>query len=146
MAAGVILPSLSGRPRLADAQARLHALLRQRWAAPFVWGQHDCCLWAADAVAAQLGADPAASLRGTYDDARSAARTVRSLGGMQALAAAALGQPLRAPLLACEGDVGLTASGTLVVCLGAQWAAPGQRGLVLLPLRDAVAAWRVGCA
>ena len=34
---------------------------------PFVWGQHDCCLFAADWVALATGQDPAETHRGKYD-------------------------------------------------------------------------------
>jgi len=33
---------------------------------PFVWGECDCCLFAADWIKARTGIDPAAALRGAY--------------------------------------------------------------------------------
>lgn len=140
------LPLLSGSPRVPEAAQRFSALLRSRWAMPFTWGRHDCCLWAADAVHALLAQDPAAELRGTYTDAMGAGRLVRRLGGLEGLARTALGEPLRTPLLACQGDVGLTDSGALAVCLGEWWGAPTARGMGLLPLSSARLAWRVGNA
>jgi hypothetical protein len=117
---------------------------------------HDCCLWAADAVRAQVGVDPAAALRGRYATALKARRVIAVAGGSLAgLARAALGEPLRSPMLACAGDVGLTLGpaatddedrATLAVCLGGWWAAPGAHGLALLPMSAAIAAWKVGCA
>lgn len=141
------LPHLAALPRLPDAPQRFHALLSARWAMPFEWGHNDCVLWAADAVQALLGQDPAEPLRGHYATAAGAARVLRDLtgrGGPRALAGAVLGRQLAAPLLAGVGDVGYTESGTLAVCIGQGWTAPGRSGLVLLPLQAAAVAWRVG--
>lgn len=146
MAGSQLLPQVTGRPRLCGAAGRLDALLRAAWARPFEWGAHDCALFAADAVLAQTGVDPAAPLRGRYSNAVGAGRLVRQLGGLPAIVGAALGAPLRSPLLACVGDVGYTHSQALAVCIGERWVCPGARGLVLLPLAGAATAWRVGCA
>lgn len=143
------VPRVFGRPRLPGAQERLQRLLEQRSAEPFEWGRHDCCLFAADAVQAQLGIDPAEGLRGRYGTALQAVRALRELGGLEALARQALGAPLRAPLLACSGDVGLVedeGGDLLAVCIGEWWTAPTSRGLGLIALNRARISWRVGCA
>lgn len=131
----------------ADAAQALAALVHSRLAAPFAWGAHDCALFAADAVQAQTGTDPAAGLRGTYATQAGAARVIKKRGGLQAIATAALGAPLPSPLLARAGDVGLvtTHDGTqaLAVCHGAYWLAPGPEGLCPVTLRSATVAWRV---
>ena len=70
------------------------------------------------------------------------------------IATAALGEPLRHPMLACAGDVGLVecnAEGetwphALAVCLGDWWACPAADVMALRTLRAAVKSWRVGCA
>jgi hypothetical protein len=146
----------AGQPRRPDAAEALARLLAERQRAPFAWGVHDCCLWAADAVRAQVGVDPAAQLRGRYASALQAARVIAAAGGsLEDIARAALGQPLRHPMLACAGDVGLTmgpVSGdtadraTLAVCVGEWWALPAAHGLALQPLTAASMSWRVGCA
>ena len=155
-AAGLHIISAQDVPRLPGAAEALGRLLAQRQRAPFAWGVHDCCLWVADAVRAQVGVDPAAALRGRYATALQARRVIAVAGGsLAALARAALGEPLRSPMRACAGDVGLTLCpaatddedrSTLAVCLGGWWAAPGAHGLVLLPMSAAIAAWKVGCA
>lgn len=141
MAGRQLLPRLTRR---ADGAERFGALLAARWGMPFAWGRHDCCLWAADAVLALTGHDPAAAWRGRYDDAAGAGRLVRRLGGVCAIAQRALGDPIEHPMLARAGDVGVTSSGALVVCIGEWWTVPSARGLGLLPLADALDAWRVG--
>ncbi len=125
------------RPSLED-------LVRSRMNVPFAWGLHDCCLWAADAVFAQTGVDPAAPWRGTYSSARDAIALVGRLGGMEAIGA--LVGPAIPPLTAQAGDIGLVrheGRDSLAVCTGPLWLAPAAAGLAPLPLDLAVAAWRV---
>lgn len=146
MAGRVLLPALSGAPRLPDAASRLQRLVLQRMAAPFAWGLHDCALWAADAIEAQLGVDPAHALRGRYRTHLGARRLLAPLGGLAGVAGAVLGPSLRSPLLACTGDVGFTSQGALAVCAGETWLVATAQGVGHLALTDAVQAWRVGCA
>lgn len=132
------------RLRRRDWVARLHALIEARQRAPFAWGRHDCCLFVCDAVQAMADHDPAADLRGRYSSEAGAARIVKRAGGLRALAAARLGEPI-APALAQVGDVGLVQHDgreSLALCGGALWLATGEQGLERLPLSDALAAWR----
>lgn len=131
--------------RVHDWQLRFAALVQARQAAPFVWGQHDCCLWAADVVQALTGIDPAAALRGQYANERSAQRLVRQLGGLAAIASAALGQPTKASF-ATVGDVLLVSHAgrtTLAVCNGASLLAPGALGLQAIAMPINCPAWKV---
>lgn len=133
-------------PRLRTWQSALDALLSARLNAPFVWGQHDCCLFAADAVLAITGQDLAASLRGTYATEEEAAALVQSLGGVAALVTARLGDPMPSAL-ARPGDVGLVeidGRQSLAVCIGRHWQAPGPDGLRVLPRSMVLQAWGVG--
>lgn len=146
MAGCVVLPSLSGVPRLADASRRLAELVLQRLDAPFAWGRCDCVLWAADAIAAQLGVDPAAQFRGRYATHIGAHRLLTRLGGLRGLATGVLGQPLASPLMARHGDVGLLQGGALGVCGGETWLVVTGRGLGHVAQDQARQAWRVGHA
>jgi hypothetical protein len=131
-------------PRLHDWAHRLDKLVSQALLRPFEWGHHDCCLWAADAVLAQTGNDPAAAVRGTYSDAAGAMRVLRAQGGLRGAAARA-GVEI-APLLATTGDVGLvrgTARALLGVCAHDCWLVVTAAGLKVLPYRSALQAWRV---
>lgn len=145
--------SVQGLARVPGAAEALAKLLAQRQGQVFAWGVHDCCLWAADAIAAQLGVDPAADLRGRYATARQARLVVAMLGGsLRAIATAALGQPLPHPMHACAGDVGLVtfsqpgapADAALGVCLGEWWALPAAGGMTYRPMTESLASWRVG--
>jgi hypothetical protein len=113
---------------------------------PFGWGRHDCALWAAAAIHAQLGADPAESLRGRYRTMLGAQRLLAPWGGLAGMATAVLGAPLHSPLLACTGDVGFTGEGVLAVCGGETWLVATSGGIGHVGLTDAQTAWRVGCA
>lgn len=140
--------------RLKDWPSRFDAVLRAARRQPFAWGVHDCCLWAADAVLACTGADPAAAVRGTYADALAAWRLVEQFGGMQAIGAAA--GPEISPRLAAAGDVGLAtmaqgdqtdeqaAREALVVHSGQVWLAAATQGLKIVPAAAVAYAWKVG--
>ena len=131
--------------KLPDWETRLSAVVTQALPRPFEWGVNDCCLWAADCVQAQTGADPAADLRGTYSDARGALALVQRLGGMRAIGDMT-GSPIPA-LMATHGDIGLVRHedhDLLALCNCTHWLAVGPYGLVVLPLTLAVHAWRVG--
>lgn len=131
-------------PKLDDWEARLAAVVTQAHHRPFAWGEHDCCLWAADCVQAQTGQDPAAELRGTYADARGAIALVEQLGGLAAIAERA--GPSVPALMAAHGDIGLVqheGRDLLALCNGDCWLVVGPFGLLVLPLTAAVKAWRV---
>ena len=129
--------------RLPNWQDRLSAAFARAHAAKFEWGEFDCCLWAADAVLALTGVDPAAGLRGQYSGPLEAYRVVRSMGGLAGIGS--LGGPPIAPLAAMPGDIGLVRvdKPMLAVCAGAVWMVAATKGLHALPLDAALMAWRV---
>ncbi len=51
-----MIPSPRRRP---DWPARLRTIIEAARERPFSWGQHDCCLFASDAIEAMTGVDPA---------------------------------------------------------------------------------------
>lgn len=145
-------------------ELRLDAYLRECWRKPFVWGEHDCVLFACGAIAALTGEDPSAPLRGSYDSAVGAARKVREICGDQADVMNLAGHfarelgfaELPGPLFAQRGDAVLLSSflcgdpeargpalGIVGLC-GWKVYAPGAAGLVEAELKDGIKAWRVG--
>lgn len=113
---------------------------------PFVWGEWDCCLMAADCVYAMTGVDVAAEFRGRYKTARGALRVMH---GSLAVTAQRVAQahclPETNPALAQRGDICLVATSlgdALGICVGAKIACTGPDGLVMLPLTAARSAWR----
>lgn len=131
------------------AKTRLVSLLQARQAMPFVWGLTDCALWAADAVAAVTGHDPASDVRGSYHTALQAVRMIRRRGGLFGLAADRLGLQITASQ-AWDGDVALlradvcnrSADGALAVWWRGVLVAQGAAGLVMVPAAAARAHWR----
>lgn len=115
-----------------------------RIAVPFSWGHQDCCLFAADAIQAITGTDPAATFRGTYHDAKTAARVMFSLGGLEAIADKYAG-----PRIGTEqvqmGDIGLVENGgrpCLAVFGGEYFHCPGEHGLTIVQHQNCITAWK----
>lgn len=130
--------------RIREWQSALAAVIEARMHTPFQFGHTDCCLFAADCVQAMIGRDPAADARGTYSDERSAARVLKKMGGLDGIAATRVGVEVP-PAMARVGDLVLGTAGSelLGVCTGETWHAPGERGLLALPMSAALRAWRV---
>jgi hypothetical protein len=133
--------------RVRTWQSNLQALIAERDRASFAWGKNDCGLFAADAVLAITGNDPAADLRGTYDTEQQANALLED--GIIVVGDARFGERIR-PSLAQVGDIGLvdTPNGfAFAVCGGSQWLAPARdgRGLARLPFAAAHLAWRGEC-
>lgn len=140
-----IVPTNLPTTRLHDWQPRLAALIAQRMAARFVWGENDCCLFACDAVLAITGHDPGADLRGTYATAAGAARVLQRVGGVAGVATQRAG-PGVPVALAQPGDIGLCTQDNdhpaLAVYGGSVWHAPGSLGLVAHNASNITRAWR----
>lgn len=139
-------PVTAGLLRHADWAVHLSAHVQAARAQPFVWGQHDCCSFAANAVLAMTGCDPMAVLRGRYTNGRDATRLLRELGGLRQAVTDRLGDPVK-PVHAGRGDVVLFDTQifgeALGICLGAHFAAPGPRRLEMIDMSKALAAWKV---
>ena len=127
-------------------EKKLADVIKQRRFATFVWGQHDCCLFAADCALAITGTDWAADFRGQYDSAAGAAKQIAKRGGFEAMITGLLGDPLASVTTAQRGDVVMVDQDghpALAVCCGATVVAAGISGLVFRPLTDGLLAWRV---
>jgi hypothetical protein len=129
-----------------DWPERLAAVVSTHRHDPFVWGTHDCAMWAFRVTAAITDTDPGAAYRGQYDDALGAARILQQIGGLRALASTHW-QGLESPMRAARGDIVAVelADGreALAVVLCTHAAGPGADGLVMVPMRAWRAGWRV---
>ena len=128
-------------------ELRLAAAVEGARGRPFVWGQHDCALWAFDLRRDLTSSDDVAALwRGRYRTARGAVRVMRRLGWLSLETAGRdlLGEPLPSVHLAQRGDLVLTNTGLgFGICLGARAAGIAPSGLVLVPLSACALAWRI---
>jgi len=143
------------RKRHGNWRTNLNALITARQETPFEWGQNDCCLWAADAILAQTGEDPAEKYRGTYSSELGAFRAMKrndKVDNTDRLAQKLIGEPIH-PALAQVGDIVLFQS-ALGVCYGRNAlfvgqeqligdAIEGHEGLLLIPMQKMSKAYRV---
>jgi len=138
-----------GKPlsnRVPNWEARLANYLKQIGSKPFVWGEHDCALMAANAVMAITGVDYASKWRGQYHDALGAARLLGEDGVEAPMKE--LGFQEIDPAFAKRGDVvmfendGRMALGVIETS-GVYIAAPGPNGLVMIKRDQAMKAWEI---
>ena len=116
---------------------------------PFVWGENDCCLFAADCVEIITGINLAGDYR-SYKTKAEALHLLKKYGGVAGIAeviAKQHGILEIPPLNAQRGDVCLFDIGrgdTLGIVAGEHIFAPGKDGLLGLPILQAKRAWRIG--
>lgn len=127
-----------------DWHNRLIAVIRAAEKRPFLWGEHDCCLFAADCAEAMTGDNFANGWRGTYDSETGAKKALlRGGGSLENVLAKYLDEvPVK---MAQRGDIAVVEnSGTRcagVIYAGAVWV-PGEAGLVCLRIKP-LSTWRI---
>lgn len=135
--------------RLPDWPQRLDAVIVEATAKPFRYGAFDCCLFAADAVRAMTGVDPAQSWRGCYRGLRGALQMIRREGDVPAIVTSRLGIAPLEGHAARRGDLvwrpGPPAGyGAVGVCIGLHCVYPSDRGLAFMPRDEGRLYWMVG--
>ena len=136
-------------------QAMQHAL-KARMHSPFRYGEFDCCLAAADVIAAMTDVDPMADFRGGYKSAASAAGLLRDKGKGTLLKTLISVMPAagsrRIPVArASIGDLMVTKHAihdacrgqACGICIGSFSLYPGETGWTSLPTTAAHAAFRI---
>ncbi|HAS1199301.1 TPA: hypothetical protein I3816_004044 [Enterobacter cloacae] len=127
-----------------DWHNRLIAVIRAAEKRPFLWGEHDCCLFAADCAEAMTGENFADGWRGTYDSETGAKKALlRGGGSLEKILGKYLDEvPVK---MAQRGDIAVVENaGTRcagVIYGGAVWV-PGEAGLVCLRVKP-MSTWRV---
>ena len=120
--------------------------LSQARARPFIWGQHDCAIWAFDLHRDLTGGPDHAGLwRGRYSTPIGCGRVLRRLGWktLEEGGRTLLGAPLADPRLAQRGDLVLGGDPEAFgVVIGAKAAFVAPEGLVRVPLATCRLAWR----
>jgi hypothetical protein len=105
---------------------------------PFLWGEHDCALFAASAVQRMTGVDPAEAFRNLYDSELGARKALREVGQGTLLKTAKhwFGAP-KSVYFAKRGDLVMRDRTTLGICVGPfSWFVGeehGAAGLVVIP-------------
>lgn len=128
--------------RREDWPERLAEYVEAAREVPFAWGLHDCGTFAVGAIEAVTGTRhqiPLAVSAAAY------AHMLRDHGTLHDMTTAMLGTPIPCAY-ARRGDIVMIAIDgreCLAVCLGASAAAPGDAGLLMVPMRAATAAWAV---
>lgn len=134
--------------RSPDWEERLSTYLDRVVDEPFTWGSHDCALFAASAIKAMSGIDPAEAFRGQYDTREGSARALRELGAGTLLktVTAWLGASKHVSQ-AKRGDVVMRDRTTLGICVGLYsyfvGEEHGEHGLVSIPTADCSRAFTV---
>lgn len=118
---------------------------------PFMWATHDCALFAARCVDAQLGTRFEFNIQRDYrySEAVSAVRLVKESGGWDAIIGRYLGPPV-APDLLQFGDVVLGCAKPpferttlLGICDEELFMVPDENGLSWMPMSQAQKGWRL---
>lgn len=133
--------------RKPDWKACLTVYVADQARRPFAPGVHDCALFAAGAVAAMTGSDPAHGWRGRYRTVQGGLRLLRKEGYADQIAFAASLLPEIPVAFAAPGDLAVVAAPdgpALGVVQGEAVYVLTPGGLGLLPLLGATRAFRVG--
>jgi hypothetical protein len=143
---------LKRRQHWATRELNQHIIDRAK--APHIYGQNDCCLFAADGIKAMTGVDIAEDFRG-YTTEAGALKTIKKVtsGSNVEHAAEYCAQKydlaeLKYPLMAQRGDLVLIeeADGLkmgLIHLGGACAVVPGEKELRRVPLTSIKRAWRI---
>ena len=130
-----------------DWKQRLRAYLAAQSDVPFSYGQNDCGSFAGGAVEAMAGENPHVLVAGKYKTMKGALRALKRAGHEDHVAyAASVLTEIDNPLFAQFGDIAVVDSPegpALGVVVGAHIEVRAPHGRGLVPLTDAVRAFRV---
>lgn len=137
--------------RKSDWEPRLLQELAVRRTWSFVWGKHDCCLFAADMFETITGIDPVPHLRNKYKTAIEAYRLLRKVGTPTVEdaivdVAKRFSVPETTQGFAKFGDHGVVKHNglqMLAVVIDERVAIPGETALVFLPRSSLIRVWSV---
>lgn len=132
--------------RLPDWKPRLTRYLAAAARKPYALGAHDCALFAAGAVNAVTGQDPAAAWRGGYDTKTGGLRLLQAAGYRDHFQATSAALEAIAPSFAAAGDIAAVHDGAgqtaLGVVQGEMVYVLRETGLGLVPRTSMFRAWR----
>lgn len=123
---------------------RLPETLQKATQKPFSWGEHDCCLFAADCVIAVCDFDPCEKIRGRYKTKAGAARVLKTkFGDLESALSRFFSEieperAIRGDIVMYNGDDGKTLG---VIWAGKVWAVTESGAMPVN--HQPVKAWRV---
>lgn len=134
-----------------EREERLKTVVENYRHVPFAWASHDCVLFAARCVDAQLGTHFEANIFRDYrySNAISALRIVVSGGGWEAIIGRYLGPPVPAAQVEFGGVVighalePFEATTLVGICDEEMFMAPDTNGLTWLPMSRATMGWNI---
>jgi hypothetical protein len=140
--------------RLSDWPSRLQSYLNTRRDTRFAYGDHDCCLFGADCIAAMTDQDIAEWFRGKYHSRKEALALIGERTGKETVAAIAeysatqWGMQSVPISMARRGDMVLVGKGSksvlgIVSLNGADIMCLHKNGIVRVAIEHATKAWRV---
>ena len=124
---------------------RLAAYIESKMYEPFAWGSNDCAMFVKYALDEILEDSPAASIVPYYDSAEGAIEFLKSYGA-EDLWSFVDTMFERIPVAyATRGDIvgHRTADNSIGLCVGGRFLTPAAKGLSVVPMAEAVTAWRV---
>ncbi len=133
--------------RKTDWELKLFTAIEKNQNTLFEWGKHDCSLFAADLIKEMTGTDLAEGLRGKYASFKGSLRVIKEQGfkDLAELLDSKLGVQIPVKM-AKRGDVVLLKTDkqkAAGIVAGANAVAAGVDGVVLVPMKNWLLAWRV---
>lgn len=129
--------------RIDTWEAALSAYIAQHRDTPFIYGDHDCGVFAAGAVKAMTGVDLIPEFRGKYQNEIGAARALKKLGAGNLEKTVDAKLPQISISRVQRGDI-VMMDGNLGVAVGGKAWFTGEEGLVSVPQELWDKAWGVG--
>lgn len=123
---------------------KMWSTIEQHQSTTFVWGENDCCLFAAKVVDAMCDSEFEKQLKEKYSDQDSAIRYIVEEGGMEIavsnyLGESKTGRAQRGDVVLFEGALGET----LGICVGSTIAAVSDSGVIYMPRSITICYWTI---
>ncbi len=129
-----------------DWPERMNAVIEEARDKPFAWGEHDCCLFAADVVQAITGKDYAKEYRGKYKTMRGAYKLLKKKPLAKVLDSRFKRTPFpnRGDVVLIPGSMVGSVQDALGICIGVKVALVSEGGgLDFMPYGGDMKAWSV---
>ena len=143
MSQGYKINQSIGVSRKSDWPEQMIASIEAARMRPFVWGEHDCCLFSADVVLAMTGADLAEVIRGKYTTEKQALKLIKKQS-IESYLDERL--PVKDKRFTSRGDLVMVDGGmgnALGICVGAKIAVLELSGLTFVGFDKYIKSWEI---